>query len=248
MFRNLRQHKMFFIIRNLVIAELVVYSAFLLLSALFYWAQSYREHVSFLANYVPFNVIELVGVALVQVAIVVFVLLRAGRHLIGVREEPNVRHLLRSGENEKLEFKTTFRWDLKRNQVNKELERGIMKTITAFLNSQGGQLVIGVDDGKGIIGLTPDMNSLAKKNEDGFENHFNNLFSSMIGPEFRRHVKLSFHEIGGEYVCLVTVERAHQPAYLKTEGGEDFFIRTGNATTPLKMSQAASYVANWNQR
>ena len=248
MFSRLRHNKMFFIIRNIVVAELIAYGIFLILATLFYWAQIYRERVSFVAHYVPFNIVELVGLALVQMVIIVSILTRAGRQMASSLNELNVRQLIRTGEHEKLEFKTTMRWDMKRNQVNKELERSIMKTITAFLSSQGGQLLIGVDDGRGVVGVTPDLSSLAKKNEDGFENHFNNVFSTMIGPEFRHHVKLSFHEVGGENVCLVSVERAHRPAYLKNGHGEDFFIRTGNATTPLKMSQAAAYVANWNQR
>lgn len=137
-----------------------------------------------------------------------------------------------------------MRWDVKRDQINKDLERGVMKTITAFLNSAGGNLVIGVDDHSQVFGLESDMASLAKQNHDGFENHFNNLFVSMIGPEFRQYVKLSFHYLGNKSVSLVQVEQAHRPAYLKTEKGEDFFIRTGNATTSLKVSQVAPYISS----
>jgi len=128
--------------------------------------------------------------------------------------------------------------------VSKELERGVMKTITAFLNSSGGSLVIGVDDHNQVYGLESDLASLAKQNHDGFENHFNNLFVSMIGPEFRQYVRISFHYIDNKSVGLIQVDQAHRPAYLKTEKGEDFFIRTGNATTSLKVSQVASYISS----
>ena len=68
----------------------------------------------------------------------------------------------------------------------------------------------------------------------------------MLGPEFRQYVRLSFHTLDDKSVSLVQVDRAHRPAYLKTEKGEDFFIRTGNATTALKVSQVASYIsAQW---
>lgn len=239
---DFKQNKVLRLIRNLILTELVVYGVFLALSIPFYWAKMYRDNLPGLAERIPFNVLELTGLALIQAVLIVLVVIRS------LKEEASVTELIKIGEHERLEFKTTLRWDVKRGQVNKELEHGVMKTIAAFLNSKGGSLIIGVDDQHKVLGLASDFSSLVKKNQDGFENHFNNVFSAMIGPEFRRHVRLSFHEVSGEDVCLVSVEPGHQPAYLKTENGEDFFIRTGNATTPLKMSQLTAYLSSWRQR
>ena len=77
--------------------------------------------------------------------------------------------------------------------------------------------------------------------------HFNNIFNSMIGAEFRRFVKLTFESIDGKVVCLANVGSSHKPVYLKTGVGEDFYIRTGNVSTPLKMSEAATYISSWWQ-
>lgn len=105
--------------------------------------------------------------------------------------------------------------------------------------------MIGVDDQGKPVGLENDIATLVKTDTDGFENHFNNLFKSMVGPEFRRLVKLKFDNIGGKTVCLASVEPGHKPAYLKTGDAEDFYIRTGNVTTPLKMSEVAAYTSSW---
>jgi len=35
---------------------------------------------------------------------------------------------------------------------------------------------------------------------------------------------------------------ANKPAYLKFDSEEEFYIRTGNGTTALRLSEAASYV------
>ncbi len=156
--------------------------------------------------------------------------------------------LLPQEENEGLEFKSSFRWDLRQNKVNKSLERSAMKTITAFLNSDGGDLVIGVDDRKNVIGVSYDYNSLPKQNSDGFENHFTNVFHGMIGPEFRQFVKLSWHKASNKEFCLIKVIPANKPAYLKTDENEEFYIRTGNGTTALKFSEAASYInSRWGR-
>jgi len=154
--------------------------------------------------------------------------------------------MLAGGEHERLEFKTSLRWDMKQNKVNKNLEKAVMKTITGFLNSMGGRLVIGVDDSGRVVGLENDYNSLPKPNADGFQNHFTNIFHSMIGPEFRQFVDLSLKKIDGKDCYLVSVLPADKPAYLRTEENEDFFIRTGNGTTSLKLSEAASYIdSHW---
>jgi len=119
--------------------------------------------------------------------------------------------MIKSGEHERLEFKTSLRWDVKRNQVNRELEKTVMKTITAFLNSEGGHLLMGVDDKGQPMGLENDFASLSKSDADGFENHFTNVFRDVIGPEYRRFVKVSFHEVDGKEVCLLSVTKSSKP-------------------------------------
>lgn len=154
----------------------------------------------------------------------------------------NISDLLNNNEHENLEFKSTFRWDMKQGGVNKILEKSVMKTIAAFLNSQGGHLVIGVDDSKAIVGLTSDFGSLVRKDVDGFENHFTQIFHNMIGAEFRQFVKLNWSQVNGKECCVVSVAPSHKPVYLKDNNTEEFYIRTGNGTTSLKLSEANAYI------
>lgn len=237
--KDIKRNELFPVLRNLIIAEAVFYLAFLALALSADWGEIYENRV--LSQYIHFEIVEFSLLGLSQLVLIILVF---GRSLI---RKNDIGEILKSGEHEKLEFKTSLRWDMKRGQVNKELERAVMKTITAFLNSEGGNLLIGVDDKGQLIGLENDIASLPKPNTDGFENHFNNLFNGMIGPEFRRMVKLEFNNINGKTVCLIDIEPGHKPAYLKTGDGEDFYIRTGNVTTPLKMSEVTAYVASWHR-
>ncbi|MBI2039080.1 MAG: putative DNA binding domain-containing protein [Candidatus Niyogibacteria bacterium] len=150
--------------------------------------------------------------------------------------------LLKTPERENLEFKSTLRWDLGANKVNRELEHAAMKTTAALLNSGGGHLVIGVDDAGAVRGLAPDYATLKKPNPDGFENHFTNIFKEMIGAEFRRFVKLSFPKTDNKPICIVQILPAAKPAYVRFDRGEIFYIRTGNSTTALQVSEAANYI------
>lgn len=236
----LRRGQLFIVLKNLVIVEVLAYLVFMALALSADWGKIYEGSV--LARYIRFEVVEFSLLGIVQLGLIFFIFTKF------LNKEKSIEEMMRFGEHERLEFKTSLRWDAKRNQVNKELEKTTMKTIAAFLNSEGGCLLIGVDDSGELVGLENDFNSLPRPNADGFENHFNNLFNTMIGAEFRRFVKLTFNNVNDKVVCLTNVESSHKPVYLKTENEENFYIRTGNVTTPLKMSEVATYISSWWQK
>ena len=61
------------------------------------------------------------------------------------------------GESSTVEYKSTVRWDMEQNKINKELEKVILKTINGFLNFEGGTLLVGIDDNGEIIGIDKDL-------------------------------------------------------------------------------------------
>lgn len=150
--------------------------------------------------------------------------------------------LVRAPEHEQLERKSTLRWDLKTGTVNKALEKAAMKTVAAFMNSRGGHLVLGVGDRGEAIGLEYDYASLQRQDADGLQNHFSNVLSAMLGPSLRQYVQLRPFTHEGKACMLVSVAPAARPAYLIDQDREEFFIRTGNGTTALKMSETNTYI------
>ncbi len=162
-------------------------------------------------------------------------------------EKPDITKIIGEEENEKLEFKSSLRFDHKISAVNRDLEKAAMKTIAAFLNSKGGYLVIGFDDTRQPLGIHHDYQTLQRKDADGFENHFTQVFNSMIGPEFRHLVKLWFYEIYPEQnqmieTSIVQTAASPKPVYLKLNDSEHFYIRTGNIVSDLKFSEVEDYV------
>ncbi|MDZ4205769.1 MAG: putative DNA binding domain-containing protein [Patescibacteria group bacterium] len=155
----------------------------------------------------------------------------------------DVSYLIKEGEGFSTEFKETLRYDRRRKEVNKEIERMVMKTIVAFLNAKGGTLLIGVSDDGEVVGLEDDYKTLSKKNRDGFENHLSMLVKTMIGLPFTKYVGVKFEKIKNIEVCLVSVGESHRPAYLhKGDRKEDFFVRVGNSTQPFSMSETEEYI------
>lgn len=156
----------------------------------------------------------------------------------------NMDKLLSSEENDRLEFKSSLRYDYRAGNVSRELERTALKTVAAFLNSKGGYLVMGVDDSRTPLGLEKDFRSLQRKDKDGFENHFTQSFNAVIGPEFRDLIKLAFISADGKDICLIETLPSHRPVYFKFDGNEHFYIRTGNITSSLKLSEMESYISS----
>ena len=164
-------------------------------------------------------------------------------------QKPDLDQLISREENENLEFKSSLRFDQKMNQLNRDLEKSVMKTVAAFLNSKGGYIVIGLDDKRRPLGLENDYNTLQRKDSDGFENHFTQVFNAMIGPEFRQMVKIWFQNMNDRDVCIIQVAPSTRPVYMKINDNEHFFIRTGNITTNLKFSEVESYSrTRWPRR
>jgi len=151
--------------------------------------------------------------------------------------------LMQRGEGSDLEFKSTARWDARQSKINRELENVIVKTVCAFLNAEsGGTLLIGVDDGGHAVGLDNDYKTLKRQDRDGYENFLMNLLLTAYGKDVSPHLRIDFHEVDGHDVCRVSVTSAPRPVFVPDgSGGENLYIRTGNATRQLSTREAIEY-------
>lgn len=160
-------------------------------------------------------------------------------------KEKSIKEIISLGESTNLEFKSTLQWDIVRNEKNKSLRKSVLKTITAFLNSDGGTLVIGVEDNKIICGLEADL-KIVENSEDKFLNLLNTIINDSIGPEYGALVKVRLEPINGKIVCMIDVDRSLIPAYLEFENHKEFFIRMGNTSRSLDPEETVKYIGqNW---
>ncbi len=152
-----------------------------------------------------------------------------------------VQELITAGESGTVEFKSTLRYDLREKCVNKKLEYVIAKTIAAFLNSEGGNLFIGIDDNQNALGLSDDIESLKKKNVDGFELQLIEVIKKYIGGSHMTHIKISFPMYDDVQVCRAQVAKSGQPVFTKFGEKEDFFVRSGCSSQPLSREEQSAY-------
>ncbi|MCP4154390.1 MAG: BREX system Lon protease-like protein BrxL [bacterium] len=151
-----------------------------------------------------------------------------------------LEELLEKPESQTLEFKSSLDWDVRQKMQNTDLRQEVLKTVVAFLNSEGGTLLVGVEDNGNVFGLGRDLKLSKNKNLDGFEQKLMSLISSKIGEEYIAYIKARFEETEGKQVCILEVDRAAEPAYLE-EQGVIFYIRTGNITQSLDTRKAIKY-------
>lgn len=156
-------------------------------------------------------------------------------------EDTELKELILIGENEKLEMKSTLRYDLRQNIVNKNLEYVIAKTVSAFLNSEGGILIIGVDDDGNALGLEKDIETFSKKDIDGFELHLRNIIKKHLGSNFEKHLKVSFPIIDEKTICKVKILKSGKPVFANFEGKDSFYVRNGNSSIPKNREEQSEY-------
>ena len=161
----------------------------------------------------------------------------------GAMDEHGVRHLIADGENKRVEFKSSLRWDMDEGKVNKVLEDVVVKTIAGFLNTEGGTLLIGVDNTGGAIGLAGDYGTLNGQSRDAFELHLQQIVARDLGEALSAsYLTVNFHKIDGEDICQITVDPSDQPVYVENSNQALFYVRNGNLTRALPVDETVQYV------
>jgi hypothetical protein len=145
------------------------------------------------------------------------------------------------GETATLEFKSSLRFNTRATKMDREIENSVLKTIVAFCNTKGGELLIGVADDKSIVGIEHD----GFPNEDKFQLHLRNLLMDRVIPSVAEFVEFSMVTIEGRAICHVICKQSgRQEIWLKPDKNspELFFVRIGPSSTELHPRQAFAYI------
>jgi predicted HTH transcriptional regulator len=120
----------------------------------------------------------------------------------------DLMRLIQSGECASVEFKPSLEYiDPQQPKVlaipepqreaavanmRKNVVHSSLKTICAFLNSEGGTLLIGVHDEQYPVGIDSDLQSVKGNNTDGFEIKLRAMLNQRFDPHPIGHVAISF--------------------------------------------------------
>lgn len=153
----------------------------------------------------------------------------------------DLKEKILQGESEIVEFKSSLRYDYRDGSVNTKLEYVAAKTISAFMNSEGGTLIVGIDDNGNVLGIDRDIQSIKKKDEDGYELHIRNLVYKYLKDHYEKYIKVRFPKLDDKTICVVSVFRSSKPVFIQNEGMEGFFVRNGNSSVPKTRTEQSEY-------
>jgi len=137
-----------------------------------------------------------------------------------------------------------LRWSLKEDRRDdKFVTHTALKTVAAFLNTDGGDLLIGVADNGSIVGIEADQ----LENDDKFMRHLAQVVRNGLGDRAGTCIDPKTQIVQGKTVCVVSCQRSPEPVFLKWKGVEaspegDFFVRSGPGTIRLPPDSATEYI------
>ena len=155
-------------------------------------------------------------------------------------------------ESEILEYKETWQYDIRQSIAknehikNEKLQLNCIKTVAAFLNSNGGNLFIGVNDDNVIEGLDRDLEFVTNKSLDLLEGRISQILINAIGSDKKPYYSLHQEEIRGIKIFRIRVEKCiTSKTWVNFLGEQSFYIRDANSTRRLTPEEADSY---WLER
>ena len=122
-----------------------------------------------------------------------------------------INDLIENGESEKLEFKSTLRWDLVKDKKENYITDSCMKSIAAFMNTNGGKLVIGVSDNGEYVGIDKDR----LETDDRFKIYLHEAIEYALDDEASAIVKVNIYQIDQYKVCVVECPKGREFKYCK---------------------------------
>ena len=162
-----------------------------------------------------------------------------------IRRHRRVEELLELQESKTLEFKSSLRWNLKENRKDdKHVTYAALKTIAAFLNTEGGDLLIGVADDGEVLGIEHDR----LESDDKFMRHLAQAVRNGLGDRAGTCIDPKTEIAAeGKTVCLVSCQRSPEPVYLRWKGLErssqgDLYVRNGPGSVRLGGEDTKHYI------
>lgn len=153
--------------------------------------------------------------------------------------------LMDAGEGQRVEYKSSMLtslkdWNMSQSIVeHPNLPGELIKTVAAFLNSDGGDLLVGVsDDGRPSGGIELDMRAKGW-NFDTWQLRFGALIQDLFweGPAILGHIQTTATSVGGKQVFCVSVLERREPCFARKAKGQrfEYFVRQGPQTKSLDL-------------
>jgi hypothetical protein len=153
---------------------------------------------------------------------------------------PELMMLINAGETDKVEFKVGAFRNPKTGAKDDGMMLNVLQEIAAFMNTNGGTLLIGVKDNGTIQGIEPEyaIANPKKQNWDGYLLNLVDRFRRLGIPNAAQYCIVDKHNLGGRDICQITVQPASEPVHIE----DKFFVREGNRKRELSVKEGVDYI------
>ncbi len=124
------------------------------------------------------------------------------------------------------------------------MEKMVLKTIAAFLNSQGGTLLVGVEDDGTVVGVEDDFGTFEAEdqNVDTWQRNLNQKIINALEPDVWAILDLKLDVTEQGTVARIDCPPRAQPTWLNNKAGPEFYIRAASSTEPLPADKWSQYI------
>jgi uncharacterized repeat protein (TIGR03833 family) len=192
------------------------------------------------------------------------------KKLLSDKPASEIEGLIKKGESYDLEFKSYALWSL--NYTEQEIKQSksydihtfrhkaskviIAKSIAALLNSEGGNLLIGIKEKKEgkndceIIGIEEDIEKLKESGKSSSNDGYKRMIiDDIIRPYFppkiynhlNQYLTIDFEDIEGKTLCILKAVKSDIRVFLNLEGRKLFMIRTETESRAIQDEELVDY-------
>lgn len=191
------------------------------------------------------------------------------QQIISEKPVSEIEFLLKRGENYKLEFKSEALWSANYKEQDIQQSKSsdlrsyhqktskviIAKSIAALLNSEGGNLIIGVKEKKQeasyeIAGIHPDIEKLKSQGKDFSKDGYKRMiiddiirqyFPSRVYNQLNDYITMKFEELDNKLLFNLQVKPSRTRVFLNLAGRKVFMIRTETETRQIEDEELVDY-------
>ncbi|MGR5412848.1 N-6 DNA methylase [Vibrio astriarenae] len=168
--------------------------------------------------------------------------------LSSMSESKHAQHLVKIGETRYLEYKQSFFANVDKiysseNKIekNRDVQGEVIKDIASFMNTEGGTLLVGVNDDGKVTGIEREMKRFGWKKIDSYFQELGAQLESRLGKNYHQYCKLSEVIIDGKTIAMVDCKRSPHPTFMDNE---KFHIRTDTSSPSLTGEAMLRYIQN----
>lgn len=168
--------------------------------------------------------------------------------LSNMSDAKHLQHLIDFGETRQMEFKQSFfanvdqiRSSKEKVEKNPDVQGEVIKDIASFMNSEGGTLLIGVNDKGKVTGVNLELKKFKWKKIDNYFQELGAQLESRLGKNYHQYCKLTDVVMGEHIIARIDCKPSPSPVFLDNE---KFHVRTDTSSPALTGTEMLSYIQN----